>query len=118
MQTREHHGVIYREDDGAAWLVNDEAPRKGEPTKTPVERQQMRLADEQRKSDVMVIMQGRRSTAQGGACVPTTLSLWVGFHAPDTPDLHRHTVESPFTGHDPHVGDELLFLRPHQDTLC
>jgi hypothetical protein len=118
MQPREYHGVIYRENAGTAWLLNDEAPRKEEPTKTPVERQQMRLAYEQRKSDVMVIMQGRRSTAQGRARVPPTLGLRVGFHAPDAPDLHRYTVESPFTGHDPHVGDELPFHRPHQDTPC
>jgi hypothetical protein len=116
MQTREHHGAIYRKYDGTAWLLNDEAPQKGKPAQTPVERQQMRLADEQRKSDMMVSMQSRRSTAQGRARIPPALGLRVGFDAPNAPDLHWHTVQTPFTGYNPHVSDELSLHRPDQDT--
>src|SRR5918996_4098497 len=33
-QTRQHHGAINRQDNGTAWLFDDEAPRKGEPAQT------------------------------------------------------------------------------------
>jgi hypothetical protein len=39
LQTREHHWVIDRKDDGTTGLLDDEATRKGEPAKTPVKRQ-------------------------------------------------------------------------------
>src|SRR5919197_4715275 len=81
-QTREHHGLIKRKDDGTAWLLDDEAPRKGKPAQPPVEGHQMLLTDEQRKRDVMIVRQGRGGTAQGCAGVALALGLRVGFHAP------------------------------------
>ena len=47
----------------------------------------MRLADQERECDLVVVMESRGGSAQASGCVAPTLGSRVGLHAPDATDL-------------------------------